>query len=167
VPIGFSHYCRRYLTEAELLRKSIDAPLLFWAHPDHMPIDEVWAGTVSGHVMKEPRAGEPVVFELKKMPGKANAFAMGVTVGRIDTNDVVVDDASVSRFHAYFQKDVRSGDWNLVDAESKNGTWAGPLKLGPNERGRVTDGTKVRFGDVEMTFLTVEGLFAKIRDGLK
>ena len=167
MPIGFSYYCRRYLTEAELLRKSIEAPLLYWGAPATAQGEEVWMGTASGVGMKEPRAGEPVLFELKKTPGKVNAFAMGVTVGRIETNDIQIDDSSVSRFHAYFQKDARTGEWNLVDAESKNGTWVGPLKLAPNERSRVTDETKVRFGDVELIFLTVNGLFARIREGLK
>jgi hypothetical protein len=167
VPIGFSYYCRRYLTEAELLRKSIETPLLYWELPATHHGEEPWLGTASGAALKEPRAGEPVLFELKKVPGKANAFAMGVTVGRIDTNDIVIDDTSVSRFHAYFQKDARTGDWNVVDAESKNGTWVGPLKLAPNERARVTDETKVRFGDVELVFLTVNSLFARIRNGLK
>jgi pSer/pThr/pTyr-binding forkhead associated (FHA) protein len=129
--------------------------------------EEAWMGTASGAPLKEPRAGEPVVFELKKVQGKANAFAMGVTIGRIDTNDIVIDDSSVSRFHAYFQKDTRTGDWNVVDAESKNGTWVGPLKLAPNERARVTDETKVRFGDVELVFLTVNGLFERIKKGLR
>jgi hypothetical protein len=171
MPIGFSYYCRRYLSEAEALRKSIDAPLLWWELPATAHGEEAWMGTASGAALKEPRAGEPVLFELKKMTGKANAFAMGVTVGRIDTNDVVIDDASVSRFHAYFQKDARTGDWNVVDAESKNGTWVGPLKLQPklqpNERARVTDETKVRFGDVELVFLSVDALFERIRSGLK
>ncbi|MBK7862769.1 MAG: FHA domain-containing protein [Archangiaceae bacterium] len=168
MPIGFSYYCRRYLNEpAEQLRKSIDAPVLYWAVPATSHQDEAWAGTAAGAPLKAPLAGEPVIFELKKSPGKPNAFAMGVTVGRIDSNDVVIDDGSVSRFHAYFQKDPRTPDWNLVDAESKNGTWAGPLKLQPNERARVTDGTKVRFGDVELTFLSLDGLFELIRNGLK
>ncbi|MBL8952155.1 MAG: FHA domain-containing protein [Myxococcaceae bacterium] len=167
MPIGFSYYYRRYLTEAELLRKQIDTPLLFWEVPMTSVGEEAWAGTASGAPLKEPRAGEPVVFELKKVQGKANAFAMGVTVGRIDTNDIVIDDASVSRFHAYFQKDLRTGDWNVVDAESKNGTWVGPLKLSPNERARVGDETKVRFGDVELVFLTVNGLFERIKKGLR
>jgi hypothetical protein len=167
VPIGFSYYCRRYLTEAELLRKTIDSPLLLWELPMTAHGEEAWMGTASGAPMKEPRAGEPVLFELKKVQGKANAFAMGVTIGRIDTNDVVIDDASVSRFHAYFQKDLRSGNWDLVDAESKNGTWVGPLKLSPNQRARVVDETKVRFGDVELIFLTVDALFARIAKGLK
>ncbi len=167
MPIGFSYYYRRYLTEAELLRKQIDSPLLFWELPMTAQGEEAWAGTASGGPLKEPRAGEPVVFELKKVQGKANAFAMGVTVGRIDTNDIVIDDVSVSRFHAYFQKDLRTGDWNVVDAESKNGTWVGPLKLSPNERARVADETKVRFGDVELIFLTVNGLFERIKKGLR
>jgi hypothetical protein len=167
VPIGFSYYCRRYLSEAELLRQAIDCPLLFWAVPATAHGEEIWLGTASGAQLKEPRAGEPVLFELKKVPGKANAFAMGVTIGRVDTNDIVIDDSSVSRFHAYFQKDLRTNAWQLVDAESKNGTWVGPLKLSPNERAVVTDETKVRFGDVELTFLTAESLFARIRSALK
>ncbi len=163
--IGFSHYYRRYLTEPELLRKTLEGPLLYWETPATVQGDEVWMGTASGAQLKAPRAGEPVLFELKKFPGKANAFAMGVTVGRIDTNDVVIDDVSVSRFHAYFQKEARTGEWNVVDAESKNGTWVGPLKLAPNERAKVHDETKVRFGDVELVFLSPEALFARFKRG--
>jgi pSer/pThr/pTyr-binding forkhead associated (FHA) protein len=167
VPTAFSYYCRRYLAEPEALRHSVDVPLLYWEVPMTSPSEELWSGTTTGLALKSPKVGEPVVFELKKAPGKVNAFAMGVTVGRIETNDIQIDDSSVSRFHAYFQKDARTGEWDLVDAESKNGTWVGPLKLQPNQRGRLADRTKVRFGDVELTFLTVDGLFAQIRENLK
>jgi hypothetical protein len=168
MPIGYSYYYRRFLTEPEALKRALDVPLLYWELPATSHKDEdAWMGTASGAYLKEPRAGEPVVFEIRKAQGKANAFAMGVTVGRIDTNDIVIDDNSVSRFHAYFQKDARTHQWQLVDAESKNGTWVGPLKLSPNERAQVGDETKVRFGDVELIFLTGDGLIERIKKSLR
>ena len=167
MPTPFSYYCRRFLAEPEALRRSIDAPLLYWEVPMTAQSEEVWSGTTTGISLKSPQAGEPIVFELKKTTGKVNAFAMGVTVGRIETNDIQIDDSSVSRFHAYFQRDARGGEWDLVDAESKNGTWVGPLKLQPNQRARLADKTKVRFGDVELIFLTADGLFAHIRQRME
>jgi pSer/pThr/pTyr-binding forkhead associated (FHA) protein len=59
---------------------------------------------------------------------------MGITVGRVETNDVIVDDGSVSRFHAWLQLDERKKAWFLCDAESKNGTFLGPQRLTANQK---------------------------------
>src|SRR5689334_10029496 len=42
--------------------------------------------------------GEPIVFPVVK--NQENAFGRGITVGRTGNNDVVLDDGTVSRFHA-------------------------------------------------------------------
>jgi hypothetical protein len=162
MPIGFTQYCRSYLTEPDKFLKSIDSPLLFWAAAGTLKAEQVWTSTMPGIKALAPRAGDPLLFELKKSEGKSNVFQMGVTVGRIDSNDIAVDDVSISRFHAYFQKD-KNGDWNLIDAESKNGTWVGPLKLAPNARAKLVDETPIRFGNVDMVFLMLDGLLKRIK----
>jgi class 3 adenylate cyclase len=57
---------------------------------------------------------EPKLVELK--PGK-------LTLGRSETNDIVVDDISASRQHAEIVFDSDSGIISLVDLNSTNGTY--------------------------------------------
>ena len=82
-----------------------------------------------------------------------NAFAMGITIGRIESNDLVIVDDSVSRFHAYLRWDERALAWFVTDAESKNGSWVDDVKVDPNQRARVDDNARLRFGDTRFTFL--------------
>lgn len=164
--VGFSAYVRRFLSDRNAVLAELTNPVLLWEAAPDGKLEEPWLGTETGAALQRPRRGEPVVFELKKAD-KTNAFAMGVTVGRIDSNDIPIEDHSVSRFHAYFQKEPRSGDWFLVDAESKNGTWAGPLKLEANAKARLADRTKVRFGDIELEFLMPASIVERFEKALK
>lgn len=136
-------------------------PALIWeAPPDAGRESGHWEMTASGQSPTRPRAGEPLVFPVEKVPGLRNPFAMGVTVGRVETNDIVIDDGSVSRFHAWLQRDERTGQWALTDAESKNGTWVDGKQAGPRERIVLRDGAALKFGDVTLTFMLPERLYA-------
>lgn len=124
-----------------------------------------WEMTDAGQAMMRPRAGEPLIFMVEKGSATNNPFAMGVTVGRVESNDVVVDDGSVSRFHAWLQRDERSKDWSLTDAESKNGTWVDGVQLAAKQRVVLRDGAKLKFGDVVMDFFLPAALkhFVELR----
>ncbi len=150
---ALSSFARRFLIGGELVRKEVDRPVLLWEVPADDDSDQRWQRTQLGPDELQPSTSEPLVFELKKVPGKVNAFAHDVTVGRSDSNDIVIIDTSVSRFHAYFQKDRKSDRWWVVDAESKFGTEVAGVRIAPNEPALVEDRVKVRFGQVEMTFL--------------
>ena len=153
VPERLSDFARYFIADLGR-RKELDVPVLIWDTPA--------ISTSRGQTLDLTRTGsfpgelptEPVVLPLRKGASRTNAFAMGVTVGRTDNNDIVVDDSSVSRFHAYFSRTRAPSTWKLVDAESKNGTWVGPLKLEPNGSAGGADRARLRFGDVEMTYLT-------------
>ena len=134
-------------------------PGLVWeAPPTKLPDSGHWEMTDAGQAMMRPRAGEPLVFLVEKSATTTNnPFAMGVTIGRVESNDVVVDDGSVSRFHAWLQRDERTQQWSLTDAESKNGTWVDGVKLA-KARVALRDGAKLKFGDVEMEFYLPEAL---------
>ncbi|MDP3498917.1 MAG: FHA domain-containing protein [Myxococcales bacterium] len=56
------------------------------------------------------------MFFVEKVPRTGNAFALGVTIGRVESNDIIIDDSSISRFHAWLQLDAKKG-WMLCDAE--------------------------------------------------
>jgi hypothetical protein len=149
----------QFLANGSVFKASMKNPVLIWkAAPVDVVAGESWKGTHSGAGPSRPNEGEAVVFDVKKEPGKPNAFSMGVTIGRIDTNDIRLDDASVSRFHAWLQEDGKG--WLLCDADSKNGTFVDGKRLAANEKAPVKDKAKLKFGEVEVTFLEVDALIA-------
>ncbi|HEX8440841.1 FHA domain-containing protein [Archangium sp.] len=102
--------------------------------------------------------GEPIVFPVVK--NQENAFGRGITVGRTGNNDVVLDDGTVSRFHAWFQRET-DGRYVLTDAGSKNGSFVAGVRLAPRRPSPVVDGARLRFGQVEVTFYLASG-FTKV-----
>lgn len=122
--------------------------------------DEDWAPTRAAFVMSRPESNGAQVHQIAKAVGKPNAFPMGVTVGRVGGNDIELDDASVSRFHAWLQFDERTRVWSLTDADSKNGTKVAGAETGPRQRVPLTDHTEIRFGNVYVTFLLPDSLWA-------
>ncbi len=143
----------------------LKVPVLVWeAPPGAKDPNEDWAPTDAGIPISRPRAGEPVILPIEKVPGTKNPFAMGVTIGRVETNDISIDDASVSRFHAWLQHDERLNAWFLTDAESKNGTWLNDVKLAPSVRTRLEDGAIIRLGDIHTSFLLPERLLKWVRE---
>lgn len=147
-----SQHGRQFLTDAEGFRTSHQVPVLVWEAGAASRTDpKLVLDTRAGFVGSRPRSGDPLVFEVFKSTKKANAFAMGITLGRTETNDLPVDDDSVSRFHAWLESDGR--EWRLVDAESRNGTWLGALKLSPRKPEALPDGGRIRLGNVELVFM--------------
>ena len=164
----FSHYIRLFYTNPSGFLATLQNPVLLWEAKQHLkPADQQWSPTETGGISQAWRAEVPSVFELMKTPGSKNPFAMGVTLGRIETNDLVIDDVSISRFHAYFQHDPKSGGWNVVDAESKNGSWLNAVKLLKNIRTPVGSGDQLRFGEIKLIFLDAAGLLAHLETGLR
>lgn len=164
--IPFTVYARRFLVDPKGAAKALDCPVLVWqAPPSEAHHDESLSATQAGKFAARPRAGEPLVFEVKKMPSKLNAFALGVTIGRTDNNDVVVVDSSVSRFHAFLQQDAKG--WKVVDAESLNGTWVGGTKVEPNKSLPLPDKSALRVGDIELTFFSPSAFAEFVQQKLK
>ena len=93
----------------------------------------------------------PVAFEIVKS-GAPNAFVFGVTVGHTENNDLVLRDASVSRFHAYFKNELTAPE--LIDAGSKNGTFVGSERLAERVPRKLGAKEALRFGSVEAQFLS-------------
>ena len=69
----------------------------------------------------------PLVLELRKRaPG-----ATEITVGRGPDNDIILEEATVSRTHALFRKEPHTGMWHVVDAERHNGTFLAGVIIVP------------------------------------
>jgi hypothetical protein len=73
-------------------------------------------------------------------------------VGRGAECDIVLDDASVSRRHAELVRDAR-GSYAVRDLSSGNGTFLEGVRVGERPV-PVPAGSRLRFGEVELRFLT-------------
>lgn len=161
---GLNQYALKALFEPEQLQAALSqCAVLLWEAPPNVREDDLLLGTFAGVRTSRPTTAEPMVFEVRKAAHPQNAFALGVTVGRTPNNDVVIDDNSVSRFHAYLQQ-KRGDGWQLFDAESTNGTWHGQRRLAVREPVELTDGAEIRFGDVALRFYSSRGFLELLHE---
>jgi hypothetical protein len=149
---------RMYLLERSSLEKQIMVPVLVWASVAKTDSKIDPFVTHAGDQKRSPTVQDPVCFTLEKAGSRANAFTMGITVGRTENNDIPINDPSVSRFHAYFQQDPNRR-WKVADAESRNGTFLGAKRLAPNVGSYLGDKDEIKFGDVVVTFLEPASFF--------
>jgi pSer/pThr/pTyr-binding forkhead associated (FHA) protein len=71
----------------------------------------------------------------------------GTRLGRALDNDIVLDDASISRYHAVIE--ARNGGYVVRDLGSHNGTWLGDTRI--TEAG-LERGANLRLGNANFTF---------------
>jgi len=162
---GLVQYVRQFVDAPDALRASLASPTLVWESQSENE-DQMLLATGAMGSAKKPGAGEPVVFEVRKLDSPTNAFPMGITVGRTENNDLAIDDNSISRFHAFF-KLGSDGLWQLTDAESKNGTAINAQALVANTASPLHDGDRVRFGHVNTRFFLPEGFLGYLKATIK
>lgn len=75
-----------------------------------------------------------------------------VTIGRVADNTIEIDDASVSSHHA--QLSLQGNDYILKDLGSTNGTRLNGKNIAPEEEHRLQDGDHVRFGSIEVSYVS-------------
>src|SRR5262249_54609348 len=71
-------------------------------------------------------------------------------IGRNSANDLIIDDSTVSNFHAALAL-ASDGNLFLADRGSSNGTYVNGVALEAGGRCVVRNGDRLRFGDVEAT----------------
>jgi pSer/pThr/pTyr-binding forkhead associated (FHA) protein len=83
--------------------------------------------------------------------GNGEQFGVAATaatrIGRALDNDIVINDASVSRHHASIE--CRNGGFVVRDLDSRNGTWIEGQRI---TEAMLSYGNSLRFGDVVFTF---------------
>lgn len=89
------------------------------------------------------------VAPTRKRAGVSKPFEDRVSVGRARNNDIVLRDESVSKFHAWFERND-AGVFYVVDAGSTNCTLLNgkPVSRTPET---VRDGDEIRFANVSTT----------------
>jgi hypothetical protein len=73
-----------------------------------------------------------------------------VGIGRNSANALIIDDSTVSNFHAALTLSA-NGNLLLADRASSNGTFVNGVALETGGRIIVRDGVRLKFGDVEAT----------------
>lgn len=99
--------------------------------------------------------GDDVLFAvvLHKRPGSRTLSEHRICVGRSHGNDIVLRASSVSKLHAWFQRD-EDQTYFVVDAGSHNGTRVREVPVAPRRATQLGSGDVILFGSVEATFCT-------------
>lgn len=143
---------------AALVRfQSTDAPSRPSGTFDTLTLDE---GETIDETLPQGRTPPPRVLDIEVYPliKKAGAsFPDRITIGRTSNNDIVVQDHSVSRLHAYVRHS--SGEWIVADAGSKNGSWLRGTVLEARRERALPSRSVLRLGDVDLTFFIAADLF--------
>ena len=71
---------------------------------------------------------------VKVVKRDSNGFEGMVNFGRTENNDIQRDHDLISKFHAYFMRDVFADFYTLIDAGSTNGTFLNGKRLLPNRK---------------------------------
>jgi len=101
------------------------------------------------------------VIAIKKKP---DAPAQDrVFLGRSETNDLCVPHKTVSKLHAYFQRDPQTpAKWSVIDTGSSNGTKHNGLKLPPRAKVQLFDGDTLVFGRCVFQWMTARSLYERV-----
>jgi pSer/pThr/pTyr-binding forkhead associated (FHA) protein len=78
--------------------------------------------------------------------------------------DIVLRHSSISKFHAYLEREPREGAaWSVTDAESTNGTSVEGKRLEPKAVRRLTTGERVSFGSIQTILLDARTVYKLLR----
>jgi FHA domain-containing protein len=98
------------------------------------------------------------VLEIGKRADVSAAFPDRISIGRAANKDIVLRDASVSKFHAWFGVD-EAFTLFVVDADSTNHTKVGSRLLTPRSPEPVAPGTTIRFGAIDTLLMDADTLW--------
>lgn len=77
------------------------------------------------------------------------------SVGRTGTNDLILDDVSVSKIHASLVADA-DGNLSVADTGSTNGTFINSTRIAYGKAVKLVEGDSVKFGSIEVVFERVK-----------
>lgn len=119
-------------------------------------------GLTVDRIMLEGRAQPPKVGDAFLCGELRSRDDNVVTVGFSSTCDVVINDQSLSKQHAWFER-TANGNWRVWDNDSLAGTQVNDKPLEPGQPKVLATGDKVTFGYVDATFLLPEAFHRLLR----
>jgi FHA domain len=100
---------------------------------------------------------------LHKRPDASRSGSSRITVGRTRNNDIFLGNATVSKFHAWFERDDNDVFY-VADAASSNGTRLNGIAIGRHAPTAIASGDDLRFGAVTTTVCLPEVLWDALFD---
>lgn len=85
-----------------------------------------------------------------------------LTVGRLPSCDLIINDPSVSKQHAVLRWHGKAGACTVEDLKSTNGTLLNGQPLEPHREAFVRDGYLLRFGDADFAWFTSQSLYKRM-----
>lgn len=153
---------RQLVVQGERFAASHPYPWLVWEPGSWMP-PKVSQATVmvaaSARPSDRPSAGDALCYELVGADDRGRARAL--CIGRAQENDIVLNDATVSRMHVTLEVH-EDGRWSLTPTSSSKATSLQGLALQPGERAWLSPGGRLSLGDVALTFYDAEGFQARL-----
>jgi pSer/pThr/pTyr-binding forkhead associated (FHA) protein len=139
----------------ERFERERPGPWLVWEAGPWRPPSARTDTLVAGPATRLLASGESLAIELVAKDGGAE-----VKLGRAAENDVVVDDATLSRVHLVLRRG-EDGSWTARDAGSRNGT---KVDGAPAARALpLRPGSTLEAGAVRLTFYDAAGLYVRLR----
>jgi hypothetical protein len=158
-------FAREMAADRDALAASMDCPVLLWEIGLCAPEPESdLTLTTSGATTFSPNIDNPIVLQLR--PESTRSDVAGIGIGRSESNDVVIQNGSVSRLHALIHRDARTGEWRLTDAGSRNGTFVDGIPVPHEQSALLKDGTVVKLGDVQLRFLLPHSFLSHLESKL-
>ena len=106
----------------------------------------------------ESQIAETLVIEIRKQTSSAPTNM--ICVGRAANNDIVLANNTVSKLHTYFLVSEEGDAYEIVDANSTNGTVLNKEHLVAYKNKPLYNRDQVQFGpSIQMVYLTPQGLY--------
>jgi len=99
------------------------------------------------------------VYVLKK---RVTMFPATIMIGRALSNDVTIDDVSISKLHARARR-MEDGTYALADADSRNGTVVNGRRLGAGEDVVIDQGDTITFGNRVFRLYRAKRIYSLLR----
>lgn len=105
------------------------------------------------------RWAERMVAAVAKRVG--DNFPNFIWIGREPQCDVSLPHGGISKLHAQLIRRP-SGEYEILDTNSSNGTFVDGKRLDGNTPARVADGARIRLGTLECVFRSAEGFWNEL-----
>ena len=127
-----------------------------WSAPPVQGDESTTRLPTSHDAVTAPQRGDALCFELA-LPAKATALRLGRAKG----NDIVINDATVSREHILLAKQT-DGRWSAEAMSQARSTFFGASPLQPGQKVPLADGQRIKVGDVVFTYLEPASFFERV-----
>ena len=106
----------------------------------------------------ESQIYETLVIEIAKQASSAPVNM--ICLGRAANNDIVLANNTVSKLHTYFIVSEKGDSYQIVDANSTNGTLVNSKRLVAYKHTSLSNRDNIHFGPfIQMVYLTSEGFY--------